>query len=79
MPLALEASLADICETSSISVESLQRTPRPTISDYRKDVVPQVDLVALEPLNIRTSLPTAMMELQQQFFLDFVFFMAFLD
>lgn len=31
------------------------------------------DIVAPEPLNIRTSLPTVMMELQQQFFLDFVF------
>lgn len=42
MPLALEASLAGICENSSISVESLQQTSRPAISDYRKDVEPPV-------------------------------------
>lgn len=72
-PLALEASLADICETVSISVGSLRQTPRPPISDPGKDQDPQFDSVSLEPLNIRTDLPTAMMELQQQLFLDFVF------
>lgn len=32
-PLALEASLDEICEASSISVESLRQTPCPPIPD----------------------------------------------
>ncbi|CAI7659072.1 unnamed protein product [Penicillium glandicola] len=72
-PLALEASLAEICESSSISVESLRQAPPSQTFDSEKDQDPEFDLVSLEPINIRSSLPTAILELQQQFFLDFVF------
>lgn len=72
-PLAFEASLVDLCETSSISVEFLRQLPLPSIPNYGKDQEPEIDSVSSEPLNIQTGLPTAMLELQQQFFLDFVF------
>lgn len=51
-PLAFEASLVDICETSSISVESLQQLPLPSIPNCGKDQDPEFDSVSLEPLNI---------------------------
>ncbi|KAJ5355925.1 Zinc finger FYVE/PHD-type [Penicillium concentricum] len=72
-PLAYEARLADICDNSSISIESLRESPLPSILDSGKDRDPGFDSVSLKPLNIQTSLPTAMLELQQQFFLDFVY------
>ncbi|KGO41812.1 Zinc finger, FYVE/PHD-type [Penicillium expansum] len=73
MPLALEASLADICETSSISVNSLRPSPLLSIPNSGKDQDPESNSASLEPLNIQTCFPTAIFELQQQFFLDFVF------
>lgn len=73
MPLAFKASLVDLCETSSISVESLRQLPFPSIPNYGKDQDLEFDSVSLEPLNIQTALPTAMLELQHQFFLDFTF------
>lgn len=72
-PLAFEASLADICGTSSISIDSLQLKSRPSVPSFEQSYSQQFDLVDLKPLNIRAVLPTPMLELQQQFFIDFVF------
>ncbi|KAJ5180028.1 hypothetical protein N7492_003238 [Penicillium capsulatum] len=73
MPLALEATLAEICEISSISVETLRQRSRSPAPDIEKDSESQFDPMNLKPWNHRPDLPTAMLELQQQFFLDFVF------
>ncbi|CAG8121876.1 unnamed protein product [Penicillium nalgiovense] len=70
-PQAFEASLAEICEVSSISVDSFRQTCRPPIPISEKDYS-QFDSVSLE-WNLPMHLPTAMIELQQQFFLDFIF------
>ncbi|OQE91273.1 hypothetical protein PENNAL_c0010G07453, partial [Penicillium nalgiovense] len=70
-PQAFEASLAEICEASSISVNSLRQTCRPPIPVSEKDYS-QFDSVSLE-WNLPMHLPTVMIELQQQFFLDFIF------
>lgn len=72
-PQAFEASLAEICEASSISVESLRQTHCPPIPVSEKDHDSQFDSVSLELWNLPMELPTAMIELQQQFFLDFIF------
>lgn len=73
-PLAFEASLVDLCETSSISVESLRQSPLPSIPNCGKVQDLEFDSVSLEPLNIQTGLPTAMLELQQQLFSRTLFF-----
>lgn len=72
-PLTLQCSLAEICETSCISDEALRQCFRPIGSDLEKDSDQPLETGSLEPLEIQTPLPTAIMELQQQFFLDFVF------
>ena len=73
MPVALEASLAEIYEASTIFEEFWHQKPRFQHPDSEGHCDPQLNSVNLKPWNLPTEFPTAMVELQQQFFIDFMF------
>lgn len=72
MPVSLEATLAEICAAPGISTENLRQRSPPFFPDCEGHNNLKLDPGTWKPWFHPVNLPTAMTELSQLFFIDFV-------